>query len=324
MNLRRYRAPARMGFAVLAAIVLPFGPASPTSAQAPEKVTIVALSADSTSEAWVAYDRGTFKQAGLDVTVSLMSSGAAIAAAVASDAANFGGANLASLATAYSKGIPFALVAPGGTTTGQAPTIGLVVAKSSPIVSAHDLNGKTVAVDSLKSLATTGTSAWVDKNGGDSRTLKFIELPFPQMDAALAQGRVDAAFIPEPILSNALAADGRLLAAPLDAISSPLLLGAWFTTAAYSKAHPDVIRKFAAVMAETAKWINEHPADSAAILQRYTKIPFSDKAHRLLQGGHLDAPSLQPLVDAAARYGVIDKTFPAVQMVAPELPASAR
>ena len=293
-------------------------------AQSITKISIAILPSDSTSEAWVAYDRGTFRQAGLDVAIDMMASGPVIAAAVAANSADFGAANLISLAAAYTKGIPFVLVAPGGTSTSQSPTIGLVVAKTSPITTARALNGKTVAVDSLKSLATTGTSAWVDKNGGDSTTLKFIEIPFSQMNAALAAGRVDAAFIPEPILSNALAADGRLLAAPLDAISSPLLIGAWFTTGDYAKAHPDIVRKFAAVMAETATWMNANPGLSATIVQRNTKITFSDKTHRILQGGKLDAQSLQPLIDSAARYGVLEKSFPAVQMVAPQLPAGAR
>ena len=306
---------------LLAALALALIPTDRESAfaQTLQKVSIAVLASDSTSEAWVALDRGTFKQAGLDVSVDLMASGPVIAAAVSSGASDFGAANLVSLATAYAKGIPFVLVSPGGTTTSQAPTVGLVVAKTSSITTARDVNGKTIGVDSLKSLATTGTSAWVDKNGGDSRTLRFIEVPFPQMNAAIAAGRVDAAFLPEPILSNALGADSRLLAAPLDAISSPLLLGAWFTTSEYAKAHPEIIRKFAAVMTETAMWINANPGPSAAILQRYTKIAFTEKTHRMVQGGKLDAQSLQPLIDAAARYGVLEKSFPAVQMVAPQL-----
>lgn len=314
MNLAR-----RLVSFIMLALLLISTDQQPARAQTSQKVSIAVLASDSTSEAWVALDRGTFKQAGLDVSIDLMANGPVIAAAVASNAADFGAANLVSLATAYAKGIPFVLVSAGGTTTSQAPTVGLVVAKTSTIMTARDLNGKTIGVDSLKSLATTGTSAWVDKNGGDSRTLKFVEVPIPQMNAAIAAGRVDAAFLPEPILSNALGTDSRLLAAPLDAISSPLLIGAWFTTAEYAKAHPEVIRKFAAVMAETATWINANPGPSAAILQSYTKIAFTEKTHRMVQGGKLDAQSLQPLIDAAVRYGVLEKSFPAVQMVAPQL-----
>lgn len=308
--------------AALISVVTIASAGQPVAAQTQQKVSIAVLASDSTSEAWVALDRGTFRRAGLDVTIDVLSNGPAIAAAVASGSADFGAANLVSLATAYAKGIPFVLVSPAGTTTSQSPTVGLVVAKNAPITTARDLNGKTIGVDSLKSLATTSTSAWVDKNGGDSKTLKFIEIPFPQMSAAIEAGRVDAAFIPEPLLSNTLAGNARLLATPADAISSPLLLGAWFTTSAYAKAHADIVRKVAAAMTETAAWINANPGPSADILQRYTKITFTDRTHRMLQGGKLDAQTLQPLVSAAARYGVLDKDFPAVQMVAPELAAT--
>ena len=41
--------------------------------------------------------------------------------------------------------------------------------------------------------------AWVDKNGGSSAKVKFIELPFPQMEAALVAGKVDAISVQEPL-----------------------------------------------------------------------------------------------------------------------------
>ena len=126
---------------ILIPAMLDLGSPVAAGAQPLTKVSIAILPSDSTSEAWVAYDRGTFRQAGLDVTIDMMASGPVIAAAVASNSADFGAANLISLAAAYTKGVPFVLVAPAGTSTSQSPTIGLVVAKTSPITTARALNG---------------------------------------------------------------------------------------------------------------------------------------------------------------------------------------
>ena len=42
----------------------------------------------------------------------------------------------------------------------------------------------------------------VDKNGGDSKSVHFLELPFTEMSAALKAGRIDAAMLSEPVLSE--------------------------------------------------------------------------------------------------------------------------
>jgi NitT/TauT family transport system substrate-binding protein len=301
-------------------LVLPvyaLGIPSATWAQDDQAIKIAILPSDSISLAYYAVERGSFKKAGLEAELYPLQSGPAIAAAVASNAAQFGAANIIALAVAHEKGIRFTAIAPAGVYTGRAPTVALVVAKSSKIVSAKDLNGRIVAVDSLKTLGSIGTSAWVDRNGGDSKSLKFIELPFAEMGQALAAGRVDAAFLPEPLLSKVTSTDGRVLAAPLDAISPELLLGAWFTSADYAAAHPDVVRRFREVMIENAKWAGANKDAAAAIYEKYSKVTLTARANRMGQSGTLDIGKVQPLIDAAAKYGALTVTVPASDLFNP-------
>ena len=61
-----------------------------------------------------------------------------------------------------------------------------------------DLNGKTLAVAGLGSFAQYSAQYWIDKNGGDSKTVKFVEVSPPEMPAALEAHRVDAAAPFEP------------------------------------------------------------------------------------------------------------------------------
>ena len=290
---------------------------NPVSGQTQQTIKIAVLPSDSVSLAFYAIDRGSFKRAGIDAEIVPLQSGPAIAAAVASSAADFGAANMIALAVAHEKGLPFTAIAPAGVYTSRAVTVGLVVPKSSSVRSAKELEGRIVAVDSLKTLGTIATSAWMDRNGGDSKTLKFVEVPFGQMDAALAAGRVDAAFLPEPALGNVLGSAGRLLAAPLDAIAPELQLGAWFTNSAYAKLHPDIIRKFLGVMVETAAWAEANKGATAAIYEKYTKIRVADGTPRMLQSGRVEIAKIQPLIDAAAKYGVLTQSFSGADLFGP-------
>lgn len=310
------RSCSRLGLFGLCALIA-FGGPSRIDAQGLQHIKIAVLPSDSVSLAYYAMERGTFKRLGLDAELIPLQSGPAIAAAVASGAADFGAANIIALAVAHEKGLPFVAIAPAGVYTSRSVTVGLVVAKSSTLKAAKELNGKIVAVDSLKTLATVAISSWSDRNGGDSTSLRFIELPFGQMGSALAAGRVDAAFVPEPLLSGVLASDGRLLAAPLDAIAPEIQLGAWFTTPDYVKAHADVVRKFVAAMAESATWSLANKAATGPIFEKYTKIPISDRTQRMLQSDKVDIAKVQPLIDAAAKYGALKQTIPAIELYAP-------
>ncbi|HTJ26449.1 MAG TPA: ABC transporter substrate-binding protein [Candidatus Limnocylindria bacterium] len=269
------------------------------------------------AEVLFAKDEGFFAKAGLDVDVELMNNGSAIAAAVASGAVDVAQANIVSLATAHERGIPFVLVAPGGFYASANPTTALVVAKTSPVHGPKDLAGKTIAISGIKNITQVAAQSWLARSGVDVANVHFIELPFPQMGPALAGGRVDAAVIAEPDLSDVLAQGGRVVSPVYDAIGKNFLVGAWFTTAAWSRAHPDLVRRFAAAIAQTAAWANTHQAESARVLEKYTKIAVPSGMRRATWAVRLDPAQVQPLIDASARTNVLRAPFPAAELIAP-------
>ncbi|HEX3465331.1 MAG TPA: ABC transporter substrate-binding protein [Candidatus Elarobacter sp.] len=308
-------APSAALLALLAVLVLA-GTPPPARAQTAPALRVATTPIDIGAQVLWAKDEGFLKKAGVDADISLINNGAAIAAAVASGAVDIGQANLVSLATAHEKGLPFVLIAPGGYYTSSEPTTALVVAKSSPVKSAKDLVGKTIAVSGIKNITQVGASAWLDQNGADPNTVHWIELPFPQMAPALAAGRVDAAVIAEPELSEALGHDARLLAPVYSSVAKEFLIGAWFARADWVKAHPDAVKRFAAAIVETSRWANTHHAESAKILEKYTKQAISPNIHRVRWAERLDAASAQPLIDASAKYKVLKAAFPAAEFIA--------
>ncbi len=299
--------------AAAAASLLPF----PAAAQA-ASLKVATLPIDQGAQAYFAQDLGMFARAGLNADVETLKFGQEVAAAVAGGAMQIGQSNITSLAIAYERGLPFKLIAGAGLFNAKKPTSYFLVLKNSPVKTAKDLNGKTVGCNGLKNITQLSIQLWVDKNGGDSSTIKFIEMPFTEMEPALVQNRVDAALMADPDATTALAlGHTRVLSVPFDALGHDWLIGAWFAKTDWIAANPDVVKKFAGVMREAAAWGNkpQNYAQSAAILEKYTKVKVGS-ANRIAFADKLDPAQIQPQIDTAARYKVLKASFPATDLIA--------
>jgi NitT/TauT family transport system substrate-binding protein len=274
---------------------------------------------DAASQAYYAQAKGFFKKAGLNVEIMTVNGGAAVAAAVAGGAADIGQSNLSSLCSAHERGIPFVAIAGANQFVAKQHQSALVVAPNAPFHDARDLNGKTVGVAGLKNITEIGFDQWMEKNGGNYASVKILEVPFSSMADAVAAGRIDAVMMTEPELSGALEKKRvRVLAAPLESIGREFVVGAWFSTSAYAKAHPDVARAYASAMAMAADWANRNQSESAKILESSTGIALGSNAARVLFANRLDVREMQPVIDASARFGALKSPFPAAQLIATE------
>jgi len=290
----------------------------PANAQALTSIKLATTPTDIGAQPFYASDQGFFKAAGLDADTQVISNGAAITAAVLGGAIDIAQSNVVSLALAHQRGLDVVVIAPAGVYSSKEPTSAIVVKASSPYHTAKDLNGKIIACNGLQNISQIGPEAWFDKNGGDVTSYKWTDMPFPDMIGALDTGRVDAALVAEPVLSDALAKGDRVLGNAYDGIAPSFLIGAWFTTGAWAKAHPDEVKRFQKAMFATAVWANQHRAESAAILNRATKIVVQPSMKRTTYGEKLEPALMQPLIDATAKYGTLKASFPAIDLVAPE------
>ena len=307
--------PGRRIAAALVAVAALCAIASPGRTQALTTIHVITLPIDAGAEVVYAKELGLFAKAGIDVEILPASNGGASAAAVAGNAAEIGYADTVSIASAHAKSIPFVIVAPAALHVSAAPTTNLLVAANSPIRTAHDLEGKIVAGSGLGTISGYSPRAWIDQNGGDATKVKFVEMPFPAMQAALDAGRIDAAMIAEPFLSAAKKVD-RVLASPYDAVSKDFLVSAYFTTSGWAKDHPDLLNRFIAAIHEAAVWANANHAKSADLLVGYTKInpALIATMTRVRYGERLTPAILQPVVDVAAKYGNFP-AFPAQELI---------
>jgi NitT/TauT family transport system substrate-binding protein len=296
----------RQALPVLGALVA--APLVPGPARAEDADLRIAVNAvDTSGQAYYAQEMGFFAKVGLrNVSLQTLASGAAQASALASGAIDVSIANVVTLAQAHAKGIPFVLIAGGGVYSTETPTTVLMVAESSPIRKAADLNGKTIGVSILKSLADYSVDSWIDRNGGDSKTVKYVEMPLADMVAGLPTGRVDAALVIEPFVAEARKTC-RILGKAYDGVAPHFLIAGYFATATWAKAHPEIVRKFQVAMREAAAWGNANHARSAEIIAKVAKMRPEDvrQMTRAVYEAKLEPNLIQPAIDVTARYGGI-------------------
>jgi NitT/TauT family transport system substrate-binding protein len=283
-------------------------------------IRVIGPSVDGYTPAWVAQKLGIFKKYGIDAQLTIASSGAAASAALIGGAADVSYGNVVSVIQAHAHGVPLQYIAPGGIANAQTGLVHAFVLKDSPIRKAADLTGKTLASPALHDLDSAVTLAWVDQNGGDSKTMHEIEVPSSAAVPSLQAHRTDVVVLTEPSSSQA-AATGfvREIGDTLRVIGGSALVSGYTVVASTATANPDAYTRFARAMREAEAYTNAHPRETAAIQASFSGLTLDQilKTKRNFYPPALDAKFLQPLIDVSARYGLIDKGFPAAEIISP-------
>lgn len=300
-----------LGLLAASAVVQPL---VPVGAQTPATVRIGGGLNDDLTPVLYALRSGIFSRAGLDIQYLSSSIGAALASAVVGGALDIAKSSLMALITGYDHGVRFKLIAGAAVYSSDAPSSQMCVLKTSSITSHADLAGKTVACSSLRGLDQLGIQALVDKAGGNSASVKFVEIPFSAMQAALEGRKADIANIGVPFLAAALDTGRfRTLGDPYAGIANRILIAGWFTTQEYVARNPAVVRRFAEAVREASIYTNAHHAETVALLAEYSHM--DPEVIRKMQRGTnattLNERDIQPAIDLAAKYKYISQAFAA-------------
>ncbi|MEU5341371.1 ABC transporter substrate-binding protein [Streptomyces sp. NPDC020766] len=258
--------------------------------------------------------KGFFSSRGIKLKMESAQGGAAIIPGVVSGQFQFGFSNTTSLMLAQTKGVPVKSVVNGAASNGKvgADVTGVAVKKNSSVKSAKDLAGKTVAVNTLQNIGDTTVRESVRKAGGDPSKVKFVEIPFDQMPAALDGGQVDAAWMGEPATTIAKAQGARVIASPFAETDPKLTVATYFTSAKVTRENPDLVKKFSEAMAESLTYASEHPDEARQILTSYTKIS-GDVLDKLILPSwpaEIDMASLEKLAALGEEDGIFGDRKP--------------
>ncbi|GAA3388021.1 ABC transporter substrate-binding protein [Cryptosporangium minutisporangium] len=271
------RALASIAAATLAFVVAGCGGSSGSEVKTEggnAQVTVGTIPIVDVAPIYLGKEKGFFSKRNIDLTLKTAAGGAAIVPSVMSGEYQVGFSNFTSLLLARDKGLPLKVVSNGVSSTGvQGKDFGaIVVAGNSPIKTPKDLSGKRVAVNTLKNIGDTAVRNSIRKDGGDPATVKLVELPFPDMPPALAGGRVDAAFVVEPQLSQTLAAGARPITSTYVDLAPNLSVAGYFVTEKLLASDKDLVTRFTEAIQESLAYADAHPDEVRQVLTSYTKI----------------------------------------------------
>lgn len=194
-----------------------------------------------------------------------------------------------------------------------------VVGKDSGITSFKQLEGKSVAVNSLQGNWEVSLKEAVAQDGGDPSKVKLVAVPFADQVTALKSGRVDAISTLQPFIA-------QLTAQGFKSIGDPQAIGfggkkdsvvnVTFMAKKYVEANPDVVKGFVAALTEGNEWCNAHPDEMKKAIARITKAPQEvvDATPIPVYNSNLGPTTTDDWSKLMVKYGILKKA-PATDQV---------
>ncbi|HEX5199235.1 MAG TPA: ABC transporter substrate-binding protein [Actinoplanes sp.] len=259
----------------------------------PDKVKVGVIPIVDVAPIYLGKAKGFFEKQNIDLTLEQAQGGAAIVPAVVSGQYQFGFSNVVSLLLGASKNVPIKVVANGNNATAdpQKDFSGLLV-RDPAITRPKDLEGKTVAANTLKNIVATSVNEIVRKDGGDPTKVKYVEVAFPDQAASLEANRVQAVFLVEPFVSSVKSKNWKQLGS-FAAVSPSLMVADYFTSSQLLGEKPDLAKRFTSALKESLAYADAHPDEVRQIVTTYTTIKADAVAAMTL-------PKYNPEIDKAS------------------------
>jgi NitT/TauT family transport system substrate-binding protein len=312
----------RIGVAALAAGIAALAVFGGTASSAPRQtveVRVVTLPIANGLPLDLGIRKGFFAQQGIEIKKTTLQSGNDVVLALANNNGDIGYLGFVPMYIAVTSGIPMTLAAASEVEgTSEADNWQNILVKgSSSIRTPRDLAGKTIAVNALKGVGEVMIKAAMEKAGVQQDAFRLTALPFPQMRSALNNGQVDAIWVPEPFLSQALNIDNaRIVMAPGPVLSRYWPIGGYAARQAWRNANPELAQRFRTAINRALSYAQGNPAEIRAMLP-----PGTQNVRLPIWSPLVDRSKLQKLAEYTRKYGVITR-MPNMRQLVPNSIAS--
>src|ERR671918_1592128 len=274
-------------------------------------ITVGTLPIANAAPMYLGMEKGFFEEEGLEIEPQVAGGGAELIPILVSGDAQFALVGVIPAITAVAQVVPIKIVTSSddAAATEEEDWQTLVVPKGSAIEGVEDLPGQTVAVNALRGLAEVVISRSLEKQGIDYQQVKLLEVPFPEMPAALEQKRVDAALLTEPFLSAVLAEGGTQIDAPSVETLPSFPNGVYVASEQYIAENADVVDRFSRAMNKSLAYAQSHPEEVRQIIPTFTEVPeqAAEKLRLPAFDPELDRNGIELEADLTAKYGIIEE-----------------
>jgi len=171
-----------------------------------------------------------------------------------------------------SRGIPIICLVNCNNVTRNFPYHRIMVAKSSPLSSVAELEGKTVGVLLLGTIDHLLLLAALRRASVDPKRVNIVTIPVPNQAQALASGQIDAMMMPPPADTVAeIQYNARMLADATEALPY-LPLEFVIADEKWVTENPDLARRLVAGWIRTSRWISANQAETRAAASRVLNL----------------------------------------------------
>ncbi|MDQ0643224.1 ABC transporter substrate-binding protein [Microbacterium murale] len=274
------------------------------------KIRVAALPIAETGALWAAIDEGIFADHGLEVEVVPAQGGAQAIPALLSGDIQFAIGQPFGPIRADLQDLGVAIIGDYADSLADGDDVNAVVALAdSGIASPKDLSGKKVSVNSLGAAGDLTIRAAVDADGGDSSTIEFIEVAFPDVKAQLDTGTIDAGWAPDPFRAMVVGEGGTSVVAPYQAVIPGLSVLTNITTQELIDEDPDLVAAYSAAMTEALEFASSNEDAVYAAIAEGLDIPLEAAQGITLPTFtfEMDVDSIKTLADLAVKYEYIEK-----------------
>jgi NitT/TauT family transport system substrate-binding protein len=286
------------------------GGSGPGGETATVKVGVLPIS--DVAPLYLGMQKGFFDQEQIKVEPQVVQGGSEVVTGVVSGSLDFGFAATEPLIVARDKGLPVQIVTTGNQAAKDPDEdwSAIMVAAKSPIRSLKDLEGKTVATNALQNTNQLAALELFKRAGADVSKVKWLEIPFPDMPAALESGRVDAATPVEPFVTVIKGAGGHTITPLFAGVQPGMTIGVYFSNEKQISEDPDLVERFATAMNRSLEYAQAHRDEAREIIKTYTKIPPEAlaKIKLPLWSSDLNRPSIELMAGLAHDFGYTDST----------------
>lgn len=182
---------------------------------------------------------------------------------------------------------------------------------SSGITKPEDLKGKKIAVNTTKNIVELATLAALEPHGVTKKDVEFVELPFPDMPAALERGDVDAATMLDPFITKSVDLGAKKVLDVATGEAEEIPIAGFGATKEFTKNNPKTAQAFQQVMTKANDEVSQDRTKVEKVIPSYAKV--DEKTASKVRLGtfpkKLDASHLSKIAELMHEHDLLSKDF---------------
>lgn len=238
-----------------------------TEASAPAETITILYAGIAYEPLLLAEQEGYFEEAGLDVDIKAGGPPQDNLAQAVGGSADIIAAAWDTMVISTAEGMPVEVIAGNSVVSDTVDTSGVVVRADSGIETLADLEGKTVAFDSVGAGGTSEFNTALTEASVDPSSVEIVAIPYASMQASLENGQVDAVFPSDPFYQQIAEVESNtVIANPVRETRSGVPITLWAATSEWLAQNPDSASAFIKALDKGIEFYND-PANLDAVLE---------------------------------------------------------